>query len=133
MKKAMQLLTTAIGCALCVMTSAEAANSITYTVGKWRVTMTDLGVLPTGTASSAFAINNRSEICRSGPTSLAPTTIGNSCYLFGMRTLGRSSAWRKPLALRLPRTATIAVKWSAQTVLAIAEEYTSVITGVLLA
>jgi probable HAF family extracellular repeat protein len=65
MKKTIQLFITAIGLALCVMTSAEAANSITYTVGGLQVKLTDLGVLPTGTASGALAINNRSEIAGS--------------------------------------------------------------------
>ena len=65
MKKAMKLVLAAIGLALCVMTYAEAANSITYTVGGLQVTLTDLGVLPTGTSSSALAINNRGEIAGS--------------------------------------------------------------------
>jgi probable HAF family extracellular repeat protein len=64
-EKTIQLFITAIGLALCVMTSAEAANSITYTVGGLQVKLTDLGVLPTGTASGALAINNRSEIAGS--------------------------------------------------------------------
>jgi probable HAF family extracellular repeat protein len=61
MKKAMKLCFATIGLALCVMT-AEAANSITYTVGGWQITLTDLGLLPGGSASSALAINNRGEI-----------------------------------------------------------------------
>jgi probable HAF family extracellular repeat protein len=62
MKKAMKLFVAAIGLALCVMTNAEAANSITYTVGGWQITMTDLGLLPGGTASRALAINNMGQI-----------------------------------------------------------------------
>ena len=41
---------------------AGAATSITYTVGNWQITATDLGLLPGGSASSAQAINNRGEI-----------------------------------------------------------------------
>ena len=52
MKKAMKLIVAAIGLALCVMTNAEAANSITYTVGGQQITLTDLGLLPGGPASS---------------------------------------------------------------------------------
>jgi probable HAF family extracellular repeat protein len=51
----------AVGLALCVVTNAAAANSITYTVGGLQVTLTDLGVLPGGTFSSGLAINNRGE------------------------------------------------------------------------
>ena len=65
MKRTIQLFITAVGLAFCVMTSAEEANSITYTVGGLQVTLTDLGVLPTGTTSGALAINNRSEIAGS--------------------------------------------------------------------
>jgi probable HAF family extracellular repeat protein len=65
MKKAMRLFVAAIGLALCVVANAAAANSITYTVNGLQVTLTDLGVLPTGTSSSALAINNRSEIAGS--------------------------------------------------------------------
>ena len=42
--------------------SAVAATSITYTVGDWQITATDLGLLPGGASSSALAINNRGEI-----------------------------------------------------------------------
>ena len=62
MKKTMKLILAAIGLALCVMASAEAANSITYTVGGWQITMTDLGLLPGGSASRGLAINNLGEI-----------------------------------------------------------------------
>lgn len=62
MKKAMKLFIAAIGLTLCVMTNAEAANSITYTVGAWRITLTDLGLFPGGSASSARAINNPGQI-----------------------------------------------------------------------
>jgi hypothetical protein len=43
---------------LLATTHAAAATSITYTVGPWRITLTDLGVLPGGTASKALAIND---------------------------------------------------------------------------
>jgi probable HAF family extracellular repeat protein len=62
MKNAMKLFVAAIGLALCVMTNAQAADSITYTVGGWQITMTDLGLLPGGSASSALAINNLRQI-----------------------------------------------------------------------
>jgi probable HAF family extracellular repeat protein len=62
MKKAVKLFVAAIGVALCTMTSAEGADSITYTVGGLQVTLTDLGVLPGGTFSTALAINRRGEI-----------------------------------------------------------------------
>lgn len=62
MKNAMKLVFAAIGLVLCVMTNTEAANSITYTVGGWQITVTDLGLLPGGSASSALAINNWGEI-----------------------------------------------------------------------
>ncbi len=65
MKKTMKLFLAAIGLALCVMANAEAASSIKYTVGGLQVTLTDLGVLPTGTFSSALAINNLGEIAGS--------------------------------------------------------------------
>jgi hypothetical protein len=58
MKKAMELLFAAVGLALCLLSNAVAANSITYTVGGWQITMTDLGLLPGGSASRALAINN---------------------------------------------------------------------------
>src|SRR5580765_3951390 len=62
MKKAMKLYAAAIGLTLWLMTNAGAATSITYTVGGWRITATDLGVLPGGSASSALAINDRGLI-----------------------------------------------------------------------
>ena len=62
MKKAMKLRAAAIGLTLCLMTNAGAATSITYTVGGWQITATDLGLLPGGTASSARAINNHNLI-----------------------------------------------------------------------
>jgi probable HAF family extracellular repeat protein len=62
MKNAMKLFVAAVGLALCVMTNAEAANSITYTVGGRQITMTDLGLLPGGSASSGLAINNLGQI-----------------------------------------------------------------------
>jgi len=62
MKKAMKLFIAALGLAVCVTTNAEAVNSITYTVGAWRITLTDLGLFPGGSASSARAINNPGQI-----------------------------------------------------------------------
>jgi probable HAF family extracellular repeat protein len=62
MKNAMKLFLAAIGFALCLMTAAEAANSITFTVGNRQITITDLGVIPGGTASRALAINNAGQI-----------------------------------------------------------------------
>ena len=62
MKKTMKLYFAAVGLALCVMTNAGAATSITYTVGGRQITITDLGLLPGGSASSALAINNRGLI-----------------------------------------------------------------------
>jgi len=62
MKKTMKLYFAAVGLALCVMTNAGAATSITYIVGGRQITMTDLGLLPGGSASSALAINNRGLI-----------------------------------------------------------------------
>ena len=58
----MKLIVVAIGLALCVMSNAEAANSIAYTIGEWQITVTDLGLLPGGTASSGLAINNQPVI-----------------------------------------------------------------------
>ena len=62
MNKPMKQLFPAIALALCPMTNAEGANSITYTVGGFQVTVTDLGLLPGGTASRALAINNLGHI-----------------------------------------------------------------------
>jgi len=62
MKRAMGVALAAIGFVLCVMSNGEAANSITYTVGGWQITATDLGLIPGGSASSALAINNGSLI-----------------------------------------------------------------------
>jgi probable HAF family extracellular repeat protein len=67
MKKAMTLLLVIIVPAiismpLCRVTSAVAANSVTRTVGTWQVTLTDLGLLPGGSASSGLAINNTGQI-----------------------------------------------------------------------
>ena len=45
-----------------VIANTTATNSITYVVGNWQITLTDLGVLPGGTASSALAINNAGRI-----------------------------------------------------------------------
>ena len=62
MKKAIRLYAAAIGLTLCLMTNAGAATSITYSAGGWRITATDLGLLPGGSASSALAINDRGLI-----------------------------------------------------------------------
>lgn len=45
-----------------VIGQTTALNSITYVVGNWQVTLTDLGVLPGGTASRAMAINNAGRV-----------------------------------------------------------------------
>ena len=88
MKKAFELFAATIGLALCVMTNAEAANSITYTVGGWQITATDLGLLPGGSASSALAINNRGEVAGLATDSTwalqRPLWDGNTGAIFGM-------------------------------------------------
>jgi probable HAF family extracellular repeat protein len=66
-KKAIKLFLTIIVLAtmsmpLCRVTSAGAANSITYTVGSWQITLTDLGLLPGGSASRGLAINTPGQI-----------------------------------------------------------------------
>lgn len=61
MKNSMKLFLAAVGFALCLTTSAE-ANSITYSVGNLQITITDLGLIPGGTASRALAINNSGQI-----------------------------------------------------------------------
>ena len=67
MKKVMNLVLVAmivatIALVPCGKTSAGPANSVTFTVGTWQITLTDLGLLPGGTASSGLAINNRGQI-----------------------------------------------------------------------
>lgn len=62
MKNAMRLLLATIVLAPCLLSDAAAAESITYTVGGLQVTLTDLGVLPGGTASRGLAINNVGQI-----------------------------------------------------------------------
>src|SRR6185436_7174743 len=62
MKNTFKQSVAAVGLTLCLMTVADAATSITYTVGGSRITATDLGVLPGGTASSARAINNHNVV-----------------------------------------------------------------------
>ena len=62
MKKSWKKSFAAVGLTLCLMSIADAATTITYTVGGWQITATDLGVLPGGTASSAHAINNQGRI-----------------------------------------------------------------------
>jgi len=61
MKNAMKLFLAIVGLVFSV-TTADAANSITYTVGKWPITLTDLGLFPGGTASRGLAINNSGQI-----------------------------------------------------------------------
>lgn len=46
----------------CRVTSARVANSISFSAGGLQITLTDLGLLPGGTASEGLAINNRGEI-----------------------------------------------------------------------
>jgi probable HAF family extracellular repeat protein len=66
MKAARLILTTVAFIAL-LLGPATASRSITFVVGQWQVTLTDLGVLPGGfTASSALAINNPGEIAGLG-------------------------------------------------------------------
>ena len=60
MKESLKTFVGAVGLTLCLTTITQAATSITYTVGGWRVTATDLGVLPGGTASSAMLSNSAS-------------------------------------------------------------------------
>ena len=62
MKKSLKQTVAAVGLAFCLMTIADAATSITYTVGGWQITATDLGLLPGGSASGANAINNQGRI-----------------------------------------------------------------------
>lgn len=45
-----------------LIANSTAANSISYIVGNWQITLTDLGVLPGGTASRGLAINNGGRI-----------------------------------------------------------------------
>jgi uncharacterized membrane protein len=51
-----------VGLAAMVMANSTAANSITFIVGAWHVTLTDLGVLPGGRASRGLSINNVGRI-----------------------------------------------------------------------
>jgi probable HAF family extracellular repeat protein len=44
------------------VSSARAANSVTFAVGTFQVTLTDLGLIPGGTASGGLAINNPGQI-----------------------------------------------------------------------
>src|SRR5580765_7233217 len=62
MRNTIQLLLSSLVLALWVVPDAKAATSITYTVGGVQVTLTDLGVVPSGTSSSGLAINNRSQV-----------------------------------------------------------------------
>ena len=62
MKKTFKQTFAAVGLTLCLMDIAQAATSITYTVGGWQITATDLGLLRGGSASSALAINNQGRI-----------------------------------------------------------------------
>jgi probable HAF family extracellular repeat protein len=62
MTKTLRLVLAAGVVVLGLMTGAEAVNSITYTVGGWQITLTDLGLLPGGSASSARAIDNLGHV-----------------------------------------------------------------------
>jgi probable HAF family extracellular repeat protein len=65
--KAARLILTTVALIALLLGPATASRSITFVVGQWRITMTDLGVLPGGfTASSALAINNPGEIAGLG-------------------------------------------------------------------
>src|SRR5215216_4608875 len=60
--KAIKLLATGISMLLGVVTNAEEAGSIKYSRGTSRITITDLGLLPGGTASAGLAINSEPVI-----------------------------------------------------------------------
>src|SRR6185369_3543887 len=57
-----RIILASIGCVLLLMAGPDTANSITVVVGPWQITLTDLGVLPGGTASRGLAINNAGRI-----------------------------------------------------------------------
>ena len=57
-----KIIVVTVALAAMVIAHTTAANSITYVVGNWQITLTDLGVLPGGTASRALAINNVGRI-----------------------------------------------------------------------
>jgi probable HAF family extracellular repeat protein len=61
MKPARVIVATA-GLLSMLIASATAARSITYVVGNWQITLTDLGVIPGGTASDALAINTAGRV-----------------------------------------------------------------------
>ncbi len=58
-KHVTKLFVGALSLALSAMTNAEEAKAIKYTSGGSQITLTDLGLLPGGTASSGLAINNQ--------------------------------------------------------------------------
>ena len=60
--RTVKIIVATLALAALVIAHTTAANSITYVVGDWQITLTDLGVLPGGTASRALAINNAGRI-----------------------------------------------------------------------
>ncbi len=60
--RTVKVIVATVALAALVIANMTAANSITYVVGNWQITLTDLGVLPGGTASRALAINNAARI-----------------------------------------------------------------------
>jgi hypothetical protein len=60
--RTVRIILATVALAAMVIANTTAANSITYVVGNWQITLTDLGVLPGGTASGALAINNVGRI-----------------------------------------------------------------------
>ena len=65
--KAARLILTTVGLVALLLGPATASRSITFVVGQWRITLTDMGVLPGGfTASSALAVSNPGEIAGLG-------------------------------------------------------------------
>ena len=60
--RTVKIIVATLALAALVIANTTAANSITYVVGNWQITLTDLGVLPGGTASRALAINNAGRI-----------------------------------------------------------------------
>ena len=60
--RTVKIIVATVAVAAMVIANTTATNSITYVVGNWQITLTDLGVLPGGTASRALAINNAGRI-----------------------------------------------------------------------
>jgi probable HAF family extracellular repeat protein len=60
--KAARVILAAVGLVSLLIANAMAARSITYVIGTWQITLTDLGLLPGGTASRALAINTAGNV-----------------------------------------------------------------------